>query len=45
MQFEYAVLQFEDLHIFKKAQKLLNKPYQYNFFINEHFEKIIFFGI
>ncbi len=41
MQFDYAVLEFDDLHISKKVQKLLNRSSYYNFFINEHFENII----
>jgi len=32
MQFQYAVLDFKDLHISKKVQKLLKKEDQYEFF-------------
>ncbi len=40
MQFEYAVLDFEDLHISKKVKKLLNKD-NYTFSINKYFDKTI----
>jgi Leu/Phe-tRNA-protein transferase len=41
MQFEYAVLEFENLHISKKVQKLLNQTSRYQFFVDEYFEDII----
>jgi Leu/Phe-tRNA-protein transferase len=41
MQFEYAVLEFSDLHISKKVQKLLKQSSKYHFFIDEYFENII----
>lgn len=41
MQFDYAVLEFTDLHISKKVQKLLKSPLKYHFFIDEYFEEIL----
>lgn len=41
MQFEYAVLDFENLHISKKVKKLLNKADAYSFSINEGFEEVL----
>lgn len=40
MQFEYAILDFDNLHISKKVKKLLNKD-NYNFCIDENFETVI----
>jgi Leu/Phe-tRNA-protein transferase len=41
MQFEYALLEFKDLHISKKVQKLLRKN-QYEIKINNDLEKTIY---
>ena len=41
MQFDYAVLDFVDLHISTKVQKLLNQSSKYHFFIDEYFEEIL----
>ena len=41
IQFEYAVLNFDDLHISKKVQKLLKQPSEYHFFRDEYFEEIM----
>lgn len=41
MQFDYAVLEFKDLHISKKVQKLLKQSSKYHFFINEYFEELL----
>ncbi|WP_416202241.1 hypothetical protein [Malaciobacter marinus] len=40
MQFDYAVLFFDNLHISKKVEKLLRKN-DYEFKVHENFEKII----
>jgi Leu/Phe-tRNA-protein transferase len=40
MQFEYAILDFEDLHISKKVKKLLNKN-DFIFTINKNFDEVI----
>ncbi len=40
MQFEYAVLHFENLHISQKVQKLLKKA-PYAFTCNRHFEEVL----
>ena len=40
MQFEYAILDFENLHISKKVQKLLNKN-EYEFFINTNLNLVL----
>jgi len=41
MQFQYAVLDFKDLHISKKVQKLLKKEDQYEFFYESYFDEVI----
>lgn len=40
IQFEYAVLEFENLHISKKVKKLINKD-EYIFKINSNFELLL----
>lgn len=40
MQFEYAILHFENLHISKKVQKLLKKGL-YTFTSNQYFDKVL----
>jgi hypothetical protein len=40
IQIEYAILEFQDLHISKKVHKLLSKQ-NYSFFINEYFDEVI----
>ncbi len=42
IQFEYAVLEFKNLHISKKVSKLLKKSDDYIFSINNHFEEILY---
>lgn len=41
MQFEYAVLDFKNLHISKKVSKLLKDNNSYVFTINQHFDKVL----
>ncbi|MGB5867556.1 MAG: hypothetical protein WBG69_06770 [Arcobacteraceae bacterium] len=41
MQFEYAVLDFQNLHISKKVQKLLNTPHLYSFSINQDLDGVL----
>ena len=41
MQFEYAVLDFANLHISKKVHKLLKNPELYSFSINKHPYKVL----
>lgn len=41
MQFEYAVLKLQDLHISKKTKKLLSTPSLYNFSVNKKFKETI----
>jgi len=41
MQFEYAVLEFKNLHISKKVNKLLLQPNRYKFCINQNFEEVL----
>ena len=41
MQFEYAVLDFQNLHISKKVQKLLKTPHLYKFSINQDLEGVL----
>ena len=41
MQFEYAVLDFENLHISKKVQKLLKNAHLFTFSINENLEGVL----
>jgi len=41
MQFEYAVLDFENLHVSKKVTKLLKDDSSYVFSVDEHFEKVL----
>lgn len=41
MQFDYAVLEFKDLHVSKKVQKLLKQSSKYYFFIDEYFEELL----
>lgn len=40
MQFDYALLDFEDLHISKKVKKLLNQN-SYTFSLNERFDELL----
>ena len=40
IQFEYAILDFENLHISKKVKKLLNKN-DFNFSINTNMEEVV----
>ncbi|WP_198304151.1 hypothetical protein [Arcobacter vandammei] len=40
IQFEYAILDFSNLHISKKVKKLLNQK-NYQFFINKDIEKVL----
>lgn len=40
MQFEYAILDFENLHISKKVQKLLNKN-EYEFSVNKNLNLVL----
>ena len=40
LQYEYAILDFENLHISKKVQTLINKK-QYALTINENFEELL----
>ncbi len=41
MQFEYSVLEFQDLHISKKVNKLLKQTSLYNLSINKHFDEVL----
>lgn len=41
IQFDYAVLEFKDLHISKKVQKLLKNFSEYHFFIDQYFEELL----
>jgi Leu/Phe-tRNA-protein transferase len=41
IQFEYAILDFKNLHISKKVQKLLNQNHKYRFIINENLSTIL----
>ncbi len=41
MQFEYAVLEFDDLHISKKVNKLLKQTNLYTFSINKNFDEVL----
>ncbi|MCK5111319.1 MAG: hypothetical protein KAQ94_07340 [Arcobacteraceae bacterium] len=41
MQFEYAVLEFKDLHISQKVKKLLKQKDLYSFSINKDFEGVL----
>ncbi len=41
MQFEYAVLYFNNLHISKKVKKLLNKNETYRFKVDENFYEVL----
>lgn len=40
IQFEYAILDFKNLHIGKKVKKLLNQN-SYDFFVNKDIEKVL----
>jgi Leu/Phe-tRNA-protein transferase len=41
MQKEYAVLDFTNLHISRKVNKLINKPELYRFTINQYFDRVV----
>jgi len=41
IQVDYAVLQFDNLHISKKVKKLLNKPELYSFSINNSLKEVL----
>ena len=41
IQFEYAVLDFENLHITKKVKKLLQTENLYTFSISQHFDEVL----
>jgi hypothetical protein len=41
MQFEYAILDFKNLHISKKVLKLLKDDTQYTFTTNKHFNEVL----
>ncbi len=41
MQFQYAVLEFNNLHISKKVNKLLQQKDLYSFTVNQNFNKVL----
>ncbi len=41
IQYEYAILDFKDLHISKKVKKLLNKTNNYDFSINTNLDLVL----
>ena len=41
IQFEYTVLDFENLHITKKVKKLFQTENLYTFSINQHFDEVL----
>ena len=41
MQLEYAVLEFQDLHISKKINKLLRQSNEYSFSVNNSFDEVL----
>ncbi len=41
MQVEYAILEFQDLHISKKVNKLLKQTSSYNLSINNYFDEVL----